>query len=186
MPSKPTTTEELKKDLLDHPNRGKVNGADVCTIETSPLNCEIDGKTYNKLILIRGALGYSKSQLATDAMKNFLYIVKTLEASNVSIGSVEVSGTSLFRGQVPSHIYKQCVDYGKRNGLSVRQVCTAALTNFANDSDNNFLLEDFIKTKIDELNCSREEVTTAIYGFSKKISREERIKREVADKKMDI
>lgn len=189
--SKPETIEQIEKDLAEHPNRGKINGIEVCDISNSPLTCEIEGDIYNRLILLRGAIGFTKSQVAGAAMKDFLVVLLENKINKIQINSVKIGGASLFRGQVPTWIYSRCIELGKQCGLSVRQVCTAALTQYANKPENLFLTEEFIKSKAIELGCGEPEVEEAIYGFSKRVSREERLKRLRAggngiDKKMDV
>lgn len=190
MTKKPLTIEELEADILNHPNRGKINGIEVCEISNSPLNCEINGTVYNQLILLRGALGYTKSQVATSAMKDFLVNLILNKKNKTFITDVVVEGRSLFRGQVPSWIYSRCIFLGKEHGLSVRQVCTAALTKYANKPENLFLIDEFLHSKSLLLNCSEDDIKNAIYGFSKKVSRRERLKRlragQDVDAKMDV
>lgn len=191
MSNKPETIEAIEIDLAEHPNRGKVNGIEVCDISASPLKCEIDGNTYNSLILLRGAIGYSKSQIATEAMKDFLVTLISNKINKIEINDVKIGGSSLYRGQVPSWIYSRCIELGKECKLSIRQICTAALTQYSNKPENQFLIQEFLQSKATELTCDKKEVEEAIYGFSKRVSREERLKRLRAggngiDKKMDI
>jgi hypothetical protein len=190
MVHKPESIEEIEKDLTEHPARGKVNGIEICDISTSPLHCEIDGETYNALILLRGAIGYNKSQIATEAIKEFLQTLIFNKKNKIQINYVEVGGVSLYRGQVSRWIYSRCIELGKESGLSVRQVCTAALRQYSNKPENKFLIQEFLESKAIEIGCEEKEIETAIYGFSKRVSREERLKRLKAgrdvDKKMDI
>lgn len=173
MPKKPETKEEIELDLQQNPNRGKINGEEVAKITTSEMSIFIDGDLYNRLILIRGALGMTKSQLAQQSV---FMAWGYLRQNNPIDSNLIIDGKSNFRGNVPSYLYKRVINLGASKGLDKRQVTYLGLSLLAYDSNIQKEYEDFVEIRSRELNCHPDKIPDALYGLSKSLSRKERLK----------
>jgi|GEM_PF-3054327 len=174
MSKKPKTEHELAEDIQSHPDRGKVKGELVTKLVTVELNIMVPPNLYNSVIQVRGALGYSKSHVAMEAMRLALEFLKKHENLLASaIVQFPPEGRCNFRGQVPERIYKRAIEEGG-GVFDKHQIGCLGLGLFVDYNYEEYEL--FLERRGKELQCTKEEIITSLYGFSKKVSREERLK----------
>lgn len=175
MTKKPQTKEELIADEQQHPQRGKVNGQYVADISTSELNITIPGNLYNQIIQVRAALSLTKGQIAQEGLLLAIKMLANLDTRDINI-SLNFSGKSNFRGNVPQYLLRRSLELGESNGLDKHQVGYLGLYLFVNDPFVQSEYNLFITRRAEELNATREEIQESIYGLSKALSRKERLK----------
>ncbi|ALF52217.1 hypothetical protein ACX27_04095 [Nostoc piscinale CENA21] len=74
---KPTTAEELKADIENHPERGKLNGDDVVAFDKVEFRGNVPREIYRLALEVGGALGDDKSTILVKALEE--YVIRRLE-----------------------------------------------------------------------------------------------------------
>jgi hypothetical protein len=69
---KPTTQEELEQDLVDHPERGMLDGEDVVRFDKTTLQFAIPKEMYRVMLEIGAAKGLSQTQIFIDAFSQYI------------------------------------------------------------------------------------------------------------------
>ncbi len=68
---KPTNPQELKQDIQDHPERGKLNDEDVVRFDLEEIRVSIPKELYRVLLEVGGAMGLNKKEIIMMALTQF-------------------------------------------------------------------------------------------------------------------
>ena len=69
---KPTTPEELKADINDHPERGTIAGVPIVRFEQDEIRARIPKELYRELLIWAGLQGMTKSEAVQYAVTQLL------------------------------------------------------------------------------------------------------------------
>ncbi|MBN3875181.1 hypothetical protein [Nostoc sp. JL23] len=179
----PKTIEQLQHFLETHEDFGKINGQEVVRVRDDVVelcNIFVTREAYNKAVLRGTALSFSKSQIATFALTQFLTDESIYSRQIVPKPADPGWYTTEFPCFIPANIYELACSKAQEINFTESDLLTYALNLFVSNPGINAIYNAYIEKLCKQHNVNADYVELKILGWLKYQARKKRLELSLA------